>query len=147
MPISPSIKSSLTLVGYGFNPSNALFGSRSLALGRTPVHFLCLLVSRAHVVAHAARSHTGPAHATSASHSMHAGSSAPTRRCPSSCNRRLQQVSPIATCATPDLLLQHTSKTAKTLETYIRNTCKHLKTLESHCKHMQCQDKTLATYV
>jgi hypothetical protein len=52
---------------------------------------------------------------------------------------------PIATCATPDLLLQHLDKTLATyvrkqlkhLEHTSKTLVKHLKTLESHCKYMQ----------
>jgi hypothetical protein len=61
------------------------------------------------------------------------------------------KVGPIATYATPDLLLQHPDKT---LAIYVQKQLKYLqstKKLENTCvaiaKHMQHPDKTLVTYV
>jgi hypothetical protein len=75
-------------------------------------------------------------------------------RCPNSCNRRLWQMSHIATCTTPRSTFETSIsnnwnmrlKTYQTIETCLWNTTMN-RLEKSIAKHMQHLDKTLATYV
>ena len=97
------------------------------------------------------RAYVGPAHACSISCTQQ--STCPPvdarQRCITVTHTVPQwQVGPIATCATPDLFLQHPDKT---LTTYVRNSWNtknmRLKHLKSYFKYMQHTNEILTTYV
>jgi hypothetical protein len=99
--------------------------------GRTPVYVLCFPRMRLHSTAVLTPARLHPHKHITRLHRAHA-----TRPCGGTAHAP-PLLRRIATCATPDLFLQHLDQTLS----------KQLKTLESRCKHMQCPGETLEIYM